>query len=719
MSRARQAFEQVPELQISNTIFNEITGNLLYDQPPERNLMDVIRELSIKEALLDFRSPYCDTGTRVKLLNDLEAWLLEYHIPVAVLSGPAGSGKTAVAQTFARACVTVGKLEVSSFSFSQTGSTRSNHRFVIPTILTQLHDNGAPGLSTNIDSVLQKDPFILMRRLDKQFQDLIVAPIRQFFAERPSYRGVFIIVLDGLDDCDDMTLLKEFLSDIREILTEESYHTRIKILCTTRDVPSIKAAFLSIITLYRNIALDFYDPANDIRTFITTRLQNDCRFRPDGSWNLIVDKILSRSSGNFDIASTLLGSVLRCNWDRFDLILNAASADIAGTRRSRNNGTQHKADRLGDIFLLPDVSPLEVLLSILRRKEPGKSMNVLINSGTIDFMTQILSMNGYPNIPSLLDEADALNLLEFVAYLLDRRSFLRTELPHAKRRARRLMIKLLAKVQTLPRSFYLDGVTRDSDVCSAYGGFADVFTGHYRGIRVALKRLFNNDIDTAFCREALTWRSLSHQYVLPFLGICVEEASSRTFLVSPYMENGTLKNWRQRVNPSASDIRQRILECAEGIRYLHSEGVVHGDLRGNNVVLDDDFHVRIMDFGLTRLSDATGTVTDAFSFHFTAPELFDDDMDDEQLMRVKRTEQSDVYSFACLYYEIYYSFLPFERLKGQPLVIINRVKNGKRPRRLEQPSIDDRDWELIEQCWHQVPSERPSMDDVVAIMSTL
>ena len=108
------------------------------------------------------------------------------------------------------------------------------------------------------------------------------------------------------------------------------------------------------------------------------------------------------------------------------------------------------------------------------------------------------------------------------------------------------------------------------------------------------------------------------------------------------------------------------------MQYLHSEGVVHGDLRGvstkilylflakhppkNNVLLDSDYHVQIADFGLTRLADATATCSGAMSYHFAAPELFgvseDEDECDDEAFLMRKTTMSDVYAFACLYYEV-------------------------------------------------------------------
>ena len=52
------------------------------------------------------------------------------------------------------------------------------------------------------------------------------------------------------------------------------------------------------------------------------------------------------------------------------------------------------------------------------------------------------------------------------------------------------------------------------------------------------------------------WRSLNHDHVLPFLGIYEDDSAS--YLVSPYMKNGTLTQWRKKENPSITEIGDRV-----------------------------------------------------------------------------------------------------------------------------------------------------------------
>ena len=107
------------------------------------------------------------------------------------------------------------------------------------------------------------------------------------------------------------------------------------------------------------------------------------------------------------------------------------------------------------------------------------------------------------------------------------------------------------------------------------GGYGNVFKGELCGAVVALKVLYKNDANNlvnfqclflrrrclfsfrqAFCREALMWGSLRHNFVLPFLGI--HEEGGTAFLVSPYMENGTLAQWRKNTNPSIAQMTERV-----------------------------------------------------------------------------------------------------------------------------------------------------------------
>jgi hypothetical protein len=106
------------------------------------------------------------------------------------------------------------------------------------------------------------------------------------------------------------------------------------------------------------------------------------------------------------------------------------------------------------------------------------------------------------------------------------------------------------------------------------------------------------------------------------------------------------------------------------------------------------------------------------------------DLNDTQ--KRKKTPQTDVYAFGCLYYEvssshstsrslgehvqIYFDITPYADLGEYQ--IIKRVTDGERPRRLETPRMGDVTWDLIQRCWAPNPSTRLNMQNVVEKMTS-
>ncbi|KAF8730338.1 hypothetical protein AX14_005639 [Amanita brunnescens Koide BX004] len=366
-----------------------------------------------------------------------------------------------------------------------------------------------------------------------------------------------------------------------------------------------------------------------------------------------------------------------------------------------------------------DSHALPLLLSMLRDKKPGSSIMSLVNATTIDLICKLFSREDYVSFAAQVTNISvAKDLLDFILHLLhDPRLMTLNGTMDIKRRGRRFIMKVITKTPVIPESLIVTGIKTAEHDHVGRGGFGHVFMGELQGNAVALKVLYKADNNVAFCREALMWRSLRHKFVLPFLGIYQDEAMEQLFLVSPYMKNGTLAQWRKKVNPSVAEIEQRVLEVAKGLEYIHLEGIVHGDLRGVNVLLDADLHVQIADFGLTRLSEATNTRSGALHLNFAAPELFgfceDDDSDDDDDVPM-RTQRSDVYAFGCLYYEIHYDSIPFVGKTDKQ--IMKYLSRGAHPPRLPEPPLNDGAWELIRSCWVREASNRPRIEEVTKRM---
>ncbi|KAJ7872178.1 kinase-like domain-containing protein [Mycena olivaceomarginata] len=174
--------------------------------------------------------------------------------------------------------------------------------------------------------------------------------------------------------------------------------------------------------------------------------------------------------------------------------------------------------------------------------------------------------------------------------------------------ARWLLKNLCAATKAFPPTLFLELDSVDTNRQIGRGGFADIFLGRYKEQDIALKRLQVLINLQSLLQEVLTWVHLKHIYVLPFYGL--DEQSFEGYppcIVTPYMRNGTMKDFVKNRNGTLPDRRvdQLLFETAQGMAYLHSQNIAHGDLRGGNVLIDSGEHAQLADFGLAVVTDAT------------------------------------------------------------------------------------------------------------------
>ncbi|KAF8155297.1 kinase-like domain-containing protein [Mycena galopus ATCC 62051] len=279
----------------------------------------------------------------------------------------------------------------------------------------------------------------------------------------------------------------------------------------------------------------------------------------------------------------------------------------------------------------------------------------------------------------------------------------------------RFIVALSEASDLLPSSLTIHGLRNTRTDPVSGGAFADVYKEHFQGNWVALKRLrvFQTDGDEniqirrKFYREALIWKNLDHERVLPFLGVDSESFPGFLCMVSPWMDRGPVVTLKGR--PEADRIPVLMHEIAVGLQYLHSQHVVHGDLRGANILLDDQGHIRLADFGLAVFADGPLAPTNrGGSTRWMAPELLDPSSCGLEVFQ--RTFASDVYSFACVCLELYTGKPPFAEMPSEGAVLLKVVK-GDRP---ECPPVVP-DWcsQMITKCWSHIPGNRPGTHDII------
>ncbi|KAJ7083012.1 kinase-like domain-containing protein [Mycena epipterygia] len=263
-----------------------------------------------------------------------------------------------------------------------------------------------------------------------------------------------------------------------------------------------------------------------------------------------------------------------------------------------------------------------------------------------------------------------------------------------------------------PTCFPLSGLQRLGQQVAG-GGFGDIWKSllHGQNVSVKVMRLFEDaDVQALlkqFGREAVIWRQLSHPNLLPFYGLYYVE--NRVGLVSPWMENGHILKFLRNA-PADTNRVSLILDIALGLEYLHRECIVHGDLKGMNILVTPSGRACVADFGLSSIVDAltlrfTHSTTSARgggTARHQAPEL---------ISNGPNGFASDVYAFGCVCYEILTGKAPFFEIKHDVAVGI-KVLEGLRPSRPETTPLDSL-WLLLEDCWREKPADRPDITQII------
>ncbi|KAJ7195650.1 kinase-like domain-containing protein, partial [Mycena pura] len=149
---------------------------------------------------------------------------------------------------------------------------------------------------------------------------------------------------------------------------------------------------------------------------------------------------------------------------------------------------------------------------------------------------------------------------------------------------------------------------------------------------------------------------------------------------------------------------------AEGLAYLHSHGITHGNLCTKKVLIDKDGKPVICGYGLCPILGPVANTTSLFSFpiRFSAPEYFSDESGASSV----RTTAGDVYAFSMVMLEIITGHEPYYTLPTEHAVF-KHILRGQGPTRSDYWTIADRTWTLLTSLWDQSPCLRPAMSDVV------
>ncbi|XP_055823394.1 lysM domain receptor-like kinase 3 [Solanum dulcamara] len=265
------------------------------------------------------------------------------------------------------------------------------------------------------------------------------------------------------------------------------------------------------------------------------------------------------------------------------------------------------------------------------------------------------------------------------------------------------------------------------------GGFGAVYYAELRGEKAAIKKM-DMEATREFLAELKVLTNVHHLNLVRLIGYCVEGS---LFLVYEYVENGHIGQHLRGTGRDPLPWSKRVqiaLDSARGLEYIHEHTVpvyIHRDIKTANILIDKNYHAKVADFGLTKLTEVGSSSLQTRlvgTFGYMPPEY-------AQYGDV--SPKVDVYAFGVVLYELISAKEAIVKPNGSVteskglVALFEEVLNQPDPdedlRKLVDPRFGD-DYpldsvrkmaQLAKACTHENPLIRPSMRSIVVALMTL
>jgi len=269
--------------------------------------------------------------------------------------------------------------------------------------------------------------------------------------------------------------------------------------------------------------------------------------------------------------------------------------------------------------------------------------------------------------------------------------------------------ELLRKINSVDPSIFNINF-RDLENTQEIGGgnFGQVFRGTYFGTEVAIKQLLDvddKDMHKYIEREMSTLRDMRHPNVVQFMGLC--RHGTDIFIVTEYIPGGDLRHiLKQEEKEMPWLLRARIAQdVAQAMTFLHSKGLIHRDLKSNNLLVGDNWKIKVCDFGFSRRVNKGEQMTLCGTDEWMAPEVMCGD---------KYDEKADVFSYGMVLTELVTRKKPPLRKPAKSFRFEIEPFRQSAP-----PDTPPLFIELAIKCAEQNPEMRPPFRDVLTVCKKL
>uniref|UniRef100_A0A8D2MTX5 Serine/threonine-protein kinase TNNI3K n=1 Tax=Zonotrichia albicollis TaxID=44394 RepID=A0A8D2MTX5_ZONAL len=260
----------------------------------------------------------------------------------------------------------------------------------------------------------------------------------------------------------------------------------------------------------------------------------------------------------------------------------------------------------------------------------------------------------------------------------------------------------------LPSHFHLQLSEIEFHEIIGSGSFGKVYKGRYYSILYRANTYCSKSDVDMFCREVSILCRLNHPCVIQFVGACLDDPSQFA-IVTQYISGGSLFSLLHE-QKRILDLQSKLIiavDVAKGMEYLHNltQPIIHRDLNSHNILLYEDGHAVVADFGESRFLqslDEDNMTKQPGNLRWMAPEVF--------TQCTRYTIKADVFSYALCLWELLTGEIPFAHLKPAAAAADMAYHHIRPPIGYSIPKPISA---LLIRGWNACPEGRPEFSEVV------
>ncbi|MCO5593145.1 hypothetical protein L7F22_047151 [Adiantum nelumboides] len=245
----------------------------------------------------------------------------------------------------------------------------------------------------------------------------------------------------------------------------------------------------------------------------------------------------------------------------------------------------------------------------------------------------------------------------------------------------------------------------------ASGSHSRLYHGFYKQQAVAVKLLMPPPgdevlaarLDQQFAHEVALLSRLHHPNVVEFVSACKKPPVF--CVITEYLPGGSLKKFLHKSEPHSLSIERvasMAIDTARGMEYLHSQGIIHRDLKSDNLIMTEDLHIKVADFGVSCLENHKDNMKGyTGTYRWMAPEM---------IKERPCSRKVDVYSFGIVLWELLTCLTPYEDMTPVQAAFAVSQKNA---RPAVPPHCPKELAKLMKKCWSTSPVKRPEFSQIV------